>query len=709
MKCLLSLLLLSAALCFGANVDSDLPSQGVVVDLREPLFSDGVLTTDQGGVITAPGLRIQAQKIRYTRKAIDGEPVFRVEAEGDLMLEYQGRIFVGNELTYDFKEKTGALTGARTGIGMWYLSGQKVEFLSDGSFRIENGSVTTCQNIENEWQIKSSEVRVSEDNQLSASNVQFLFVKIPLFWVPVYKVDLESLGESPITARVGFGGHQGVRFRARYRALSYVDWSAFLRFDYLTKRGFGTGLETRYEPKDGTRELLTRNYIAKDFSIFDPSQKTRYRIEGRGFVEDLWDHYQVSVQWDKLSDRDIASDYYDRDFHYRSPELTQATVRRQERDWIGQLVTRVRLNTFQTVRQEEPRLNVDFRPVEIGHTGIIAENRMEAGYLDYEFDKAIPMAVDFDSSRTTLQSKVYRPFSVGHVNVLPEVGVSGSHYSNSPESKSVWQSVLTGSVEANMTFVREKGETTQQVTPYTRYRYFSKPTAAPREVHIFDLSDGWYRVNMVTLGQEFSYLKQRDGLPERILIADTWANAFLGSSKTAKSVPRIYNRLTWNMLSTVSHYLQTAWDTARNKVDHLNWRTEWTVNEDVAISGEYRHRSEYSWRKVDYDNFVIDFFRSEAELLTSPLSDKRDTVLAHVFWRLNPTLELEIAARHGWRRSGEPSYTEFDVDLTTQVRCSWECTVSYQHRQSDNRFSFNIALLEARPDPSNLYTASWYR
>jgi len=49
----------------------------------------GKLTTEKGGVITGPGIRIQAKKIVYTRQIHAGKPsVVTIEAEG----EFDGRI-----------------------------------------------------------------------------------------------------------------------------------------------------------------------------------------------------------------------------------------------------------------------------------------------------------------------------------------------------------------------------------------------------------------------------------------------------------------------------------------------------------------------------------------------------------------------------------------------------------------------------------------
>ena len=86
---------------------------GLTVDLREPTFSDGVLSTEKGGVIQAPNIRIQARKLIYTRKDVDDHLICTLQAEGDLILEFGDYYFIGDSIEYDFIEKTGIIYHAK--------------------------------------------------------------------------------------------------------------------------------------------------------------------------------------------------------------------------------------------------------------------------------------------------------------------------------------------------------------------------------------------------------------------------------------------------------------------------------------------------------------------------------------------------------------------------------------------------------------------
>src|SRR5579872_4232392 len=95
----------------------------VTVDLRNPVYREGVLSTVEGGVIKNQDLRIQARTIHYVRRDENGVAVHRLEAEGDLMIQYKGRAYVGKSLDYDFNKNSGTVFEGRTLASMWYIGG----------------------------------------------------------------------------------------------------------------------------------------------------------------------------------------------------------------------------------------------------------------------------------------------------------------------------------------------------------------------------------------------------------------------------------------------------------------------------------------------------------------------------------------------------------------------------------------------------------
>ena len=95
--------------------------QEFTINLKDPEYQGGVISTHQGGVISSPELRIQARHIVYINKVEKGKQIHQVVAEGDLMLESGGRTYVGKRLEYDFITKTGIVYEGVTAIDLWFL------------------------------------------------------------------------------------------------------------------------------------------------------------------------------------------------------------------------------------------------------------------------------------------------------------------------------------------------------------------------------------------------------------------------------------------------------------------------------------------------------------------------------------------------------------------------------------------------------------
>ena len=206
---------------------------------------------------------------------------------------------------------------------------------------------------------------------------------------------------------------------------------------------------------------------------------------------------------------------------------------------------------------------------------------------------------------------------------------------------------------------------------------------------------------MLRFGTRHEFFCQGDcDLLFRPIRAELWANAFFDTPSIKSAIPKIYANISYNSFSTLRHTFQSCYNIQYTLTDYFNFRTEWTVSDDLALAGEYRHRSAHDWRKADHTNFILDSFRSDRELFHSRLSDRRDTFLMHPLYRVHPNWALEIEARHGWNRKREPSYNEFEIDILGTLRSAWNIKVSYQRKEEEDRIAFYISVGIQAPDQS---------
>lgn len=683
---------------FGVEDDTDEAfAKSIVVDLRDPCYSEGVVTTEHGGVITGPDIRIQATHIEYIKKP--DVPVYSIVAEGDLMMEFGKYIFIGERLEYDFLTRTGKIYNGRTMAEPWYFGGALILLCANGDYILHHGFLTTSMNYDPEWELASAEATLTCDKDLSAKNVQLRLFKVPILWLPGFKTNIDDIFDSPIKYNIRLWGRQGPRIGATYELLAWNRWKTFLRLDYRLNRGPGGGFETRYLSEDHKTSFHTINYVAMDSSLIHPNERVRYRFQGVYDTLMMNDRVSVDLSWDKLSDKDMATDYKDKGLELDTAGRTQLLVRRQEERWITNFITRVRLNKFQSLKQELPTIESTWHPFELGRTGIISDPLARLSYLDFVYGNNLMHVHNYSAPRLEFAPQFYRHFQLRNMNFTPEMGAVGIFYGNSPHGDAKWLALGTMGFVVDTNLTRIYKNCKHVVTPYTKYDYYTYPTVSPNDHYIFDIEDGWYRLNMCRFGVAQSlYCKNSCGLAERKIFVDVWGNAFFGTQTIHAVVPKVYATIVFNTLSYLRYIFNSAWDFSRNELDHFNVRLEWTVNQNMAIATEYRHRDAYDWRKADHTNFILDSFRSISQLRHSQLSDRRDTILTHFFFRFHPNWAVEFQSRQGWNRIFEPNYLEFEIDLLAALRSSLNVRLAYQHKENDDRIGVYFNIGAKRPD-----------
>lgn len=678
----------------------DFVNQGINIDLREPCYKDGILRTEKGGVVTGPKLRIQAKNISYKRPKKGEDGAETIVAEDDLLIEFGEYIFTGKRLEYNVRTECGVIFCGRTAVDPWYFGGERIDLLPDKTIVLHDGFITTSADTEPDWLISSDKTTLKCHRYITAEQVKFRILNIPLFWLPKFQTDLCSIFDSPIRYAVRFGGKQGPRVRMVYEVFSWNQLKTFLRLEYRLNRGPGGGITTNYCSLDRKKRLEMINYVARDSSIDNPNERFRYRFQGiyKHCLNN--DKTNIDLCWDKLSDKDMAEDYNDETLTIYEAGRTELQIRHQEQSWIANFLTSVQVNSFQTVKQEIPVLELRLHPYSLGDTGIVTESLFRAGYLDYDYASNLKNVHDYCSTRIELRENIYRSFCLGPITATPEAGFLFIHYGNSPQKEVRDLSSGLFSVRTNTHIFRYYGDKKHVVEPYAFYRYYTSPTTNPDDHFIFDIDDGWFRLNTLRFGLNNNfYLKNPlTGCVHRYLQLDIFTNAFFSTPTIPTVFQKVYSDMVFSAFDNLKHSISTAWNIQENQLDYFNLRVDWTYNANLAVAFEYRHRGPYDWRKVDYDNFILDSFRPVPELLHSGLSDRRDTLLMHAFYRFHPYWAFEFQVRHGWNREFEPEYVEYQTDLITNLGSAWNLRLSYQHKEDDHRVAFYFTLGAKRPN-----------
>ena len=670
-------------------LSTSLFSNDVTVNLRNPRYLNGILYSDEGGVINAESLRIQAKSIQYVNRNIEGKPVHRLEAEGDLMIQYKGRVYVGSELEYDFLTKDGTVYDGKTKAMFWYIGGDQILLQADGGYRVKNAFFTTCENQDSSWDIHAGRVNVFKEDLLEATKVRINFFKMLTFWLPSFKINLKKFKEPIFRYKFSWDKGQGPKASFRYQLYSWREFALYGRLEYRWATGFGGAIETDYATPNVT--FNTRNYLGSDKLENAPDKQQRYRVQGALHSVSRSKKTQTVLTWDKYSDVRMPNDFKSDDFEVNTAKRTVFSVHHTEPNAIIACTVRPRVNPFDSIRQDLPTLYVAARPREVGNSGILYEFWSKASYLNFAYStQLLEPLPNLHSTRLEVRPWLYRPIHFGSLTATPRIGGIGIFYGTSPSHQPKGLAALLYGGTLLATARRDFDTFRHQLQPYINYTGISDPTVSSSKHYIFSIQDGYQRLNQMQVGIRNSFFSKGGNASFN---ADLFANAFFKESAIPQVIPKLYLLLGCTLPSfELSFY--NCWNFENQVLDFSNTRLRWTANENVAFALDFRYRSPYDWRKADHESFILDVYRTEPELLNSPLSDRRFTILSNLFVRLTPFWECHFQSHQGFLRKNNEPYTEFKIDLFTWISSSWKVRLSFDHTIFDDRVSCGLELIK---------------
>lgn len=664
----------------------------LTVDLRNPTYKEGTLYTDEGGIITSQEMRIQATKMAYTQKKEEGGDVQKVEAEGNLLIQYKGRAYSGSSLKYDFLTKIGEIYDGTTTAAMWFVGSDLITLKPDGSYKLGGVSITTCENKDSSWDLNAKMIHVMKKDYFEAKGLRWRLFRIPVGWIPSFKMNLKKFKEPIFRYTVNWDRGQGPRISLRYQLYSWEDFALYGRVAYRWATGWGGALETEYLPDHKRTSFLTRSFVGNDRLETAPDKMFRYRVQGALQSSSESGKTRTTLRWDKYNDVRMPGVFKQDDFEVGTAKQTILYVRHEEDSFLASFKVRPRANTFESLKQDLPCVYGHIKPVNLANTGIYSFFSAKAAYTDFAYsDDLVKSLSDFRSGRVEIKAMVQRPFPMGPLTLTPFAGGHAIFYTNSQthngKNLAVFQYGFDLFSRGERTFSHYK----HVIEPYLGYSAITRPTVAPDDHYIFSLNDGIQKINQIQSGlRTLLFSKKRPG-KEASFSADFFANAFFKDPTIPQFIPRLYLFLDWRIPS-VHFSFHNAWNLRHDRIEFSNARFLWTVGENVAISMEARYRSKYNWRKGNQDNFILDVSRSETELLLSPISDRRVTVISNLFVRLNPLWETSISTISGFYRMNETPYNEVKVDLSTWISSLFKVRLSYSHVASNDRVSFHIDM-----------------
>lgn len=677
------------------------------VQLNEPSYINGVMHTEKGGIITGPDLYLQARDITYTKKTGKSQQENTISARDQLYMVYKGEMYRGSSLFIDISTGKITITDGCTRNGDWFIGGKEICIQKNGPIIIHKAFISTSENERNDWSIESEELSLEPGKSLQGQNVSFRLGKIPLFWLPSYKKNLENASgqnRAPFTYRFRWGGGLGFMLEMSYDLPSFGRWKNKAIGEYSVKYGLGVGILSSYKGENDFERFDMLNFVAQGkHHSFNPKD-TRYRLQGiyQNYYSDS--NLNFVAMYDKLSDSGMQDEFADHPLTNARPGLTRATLWRESPDWIMSLNGRIKVNSFQTVKQELPLFTGVTRPVELGSSQWMLYNKFTTGYLNYSYANDSKHVHNFASTRSELSQQLYSTYTFSPLFLTPFLSYNLIHYSSSPQHEQRTNFIADIGVKLMTRYIRQDINSFQSLEPYTTFHMLTRPSVKPGNSYIFDLEDGFNRLNETQFGIRHSFIEKGKNptLFQRKIHTNIYSQVLSGSQKLPPGLTKLWVDSLFDATEYSSFKLGSAYDLQHHVIDHFNLGTRYTISSSTAFYLEYRERSRYAWRKVDVNNFILDATRSSKSLLKSELSDPRQTIIATLYYAPATNLNIELKSVSGLHKRSNRRYHDFEMTVITLVKGALELKISYGIRSgTQQRWSIS-ANLGARKESTSL-------
>ncbi len=170
-------------------------------------------------------------------------------AEGNVLLTEPAGEMAGEQLRINLEEQRGRLTKGRVFLREhnFHLTGDEIEKLGEQTYRVTDGTFTTCDGEVPSWKFGARRVDVTLGDNAKARHVVFYLKDVPVLYVPYISYPLKTERESGfLMPRYGYSQTRGTQLSLAYYQVidRHMDATAYL--DYFSSLGVGSGLEYRY-------------------------------------------------------------------------------------------------------------------------------------------------------------------------------------------------------------------------------------------------------------------------------------------------------------------------------------------------------------------------------------------------------------------------------------------------------------------------------
>ncbi|MCU1244622.1 MAG: lptD, partial [Acidobacteria bacterium] len=249
-------------------------------------------------------ITIRADKVTANLKTKD------VVAEGNVIIDQGPTRITASQAVFNLDSKTGTFFNSTATLEpTLYFAGEKVEKISDDTYRLTNGLFTSCDLDRPAWSFHVKSADITLDSYAHMKDVSFRARRVPIFWTPrLVWPTKHDRSQGLLIPRLLLSGQLGSRLELGYFIPFGDAYDATLYADLNTKGYNGVGVNVRYAPSTDVKLGNLSAYAVHDAA----NNKQQWKYAYQHSQENLPGGFRGVVDIQDYSDLDFFRSY-DRD------------------------------------------------------------------------------------------------------------------------------------------------------------------------------------------------------------------------------------------------------------------------------------------------------------------------------------------------------------------------------------------------------------
>ena len=357
-----------------------------------------------------------------------------VTADGDVRIQSEEQVWVGQHVRYNFKTKQMEAEQFRTGKAPVFATGEGLHGeLTNRMYSATNGIVTTDDIAEPAVKVRAKYLKIIPGERVVARNATLWVGGVPVFYYPYYSRNLgprsNNFGYMP-----GYRSSFGPYLLSSYTFFLDEQFDGIAHVDYRVRRGVGLGPDLNYHLGPWGEGTFRYYYLYDQDPGANGGDSTlpnnRQRVDF-SYLANPATNLSVRSRMRYQGDTNVVREFFEREYRQDNQPSTYVDANKYWSNYSLDAYVQPRVNNFLETVERLPDLRLTGYRQQVGASPIFYESESSVGYYRRLFPEtnSLPTTPYFAASRADTYHQLLLPETLfGWLNVTPRVGGRLTYY-----------------------------------------------------------------------------------------------------------------------------------------------------------------------------------------------------------------------------------------------------------------------------------------